>query len=230
MKFFLSILILLFSCGQHKSSDSPPNVGDLKPQADQIVKTFNIGLIERCDKLTFAALFNAFGGSADLSKFESPEGKWNRDDTAPCYPNDSKSETSLDGYLSVLHLSRSIGDMSIVRRIKDYAEPKHWVTGEGPEGVTSILTLLPLINLMVGAKLDGDENALPYIQGYQAHLAAMWIWLKGRLTGSISDIELGTLQTLWLANLRSPFFRGSLWSIFKSRPNTCNRITSKHAP
>jgi hypothetical protein len=211
---FLMLYILLMSCGaQPAKDDNSFNLDAVKAKRDSLVSNFQLADIERCDRITFAALFNAFGGSLDLSGFESPAGKWNRD-SLPCYPEESKSETSLDGYLSVLHWAHSRGDLGMVSRIADYAAPKDWITGAGPEDITSIFKLTPLIFEILGTELKGNDDALPFLSGFRAHLAAMYIWLHGRIQGHIDAFELTILEAL-LVNEPGAYMLSALYHRFQ---------------
>lgn len=184
MKYFLLTLNLLCSCGHHASQDTKLNFTDLQHQRDQIVATYNTETITKCDYATFALLYNAFGGKADLTGLEDPSGKWNRN-AQPCYPTESNSETSLDTYLMALQYAASTHDMGLVDRIVAYAEPQDWVTGAGPVGITSILPLVPV--------LGGMQLA---VSSFRSDLLAVYILLTGRLNGDISTMDVDTLKLL----------------------------------
>lgn len=191
--------LLAFACGVQ-----PPSHTDLErvqARRDYLVAHFDQTGIERCDRITFAALAAASGAGNDISGFEKPEGKWNRD-TKRCYPADSKSECSLDGYLSVLLYAATHKDTALVRRMRSFLESSDYICGKGPESVTSIGKLRSIIDLLAGSSLALTSDSL---LGFRGHLLANYLWLKRKIYGQNNAFEKGLLWTLYKDAPRSPF-------------------------
>jgi hypothetical protein len=208
----LAILMLLGGC-RHEAQKSPAATEDLRQEYETRCARVEINKITRCDRVTFVGLLAAFcpGREGELARYENPAGKWNRD-TETCWPTDSSSETSRDGYLSVLH--KAFSDADIVKRIVKYAEPNDWNTGEGPDGVQNIWPLAPTMRLMLdGQRLQEDSDQLPFLAGFRGHLVGSYILLRGRIKGSIGPLEYQFAEQLAAEDVesvrkwgKSPFF------------------------
>ena len=85
----LLALCLVFACGR-KHDDTPAtyDLAALEKQRDAMVSAFDETMIDRCDRLTFVGLMQAFGKDVIIHRYEYPAGVWHRDVT-PCYPPDS---------------------------------------------------------------------------------------------------------------------------------------------
>lgn len=170
---------------------------------DELCATFDPQTVERCDRITFVALMaTACGKDFNLASYEE-NGKWNRD-TAPCYPQDSKSECSLDGYLSVLHYITKMRDREALQRMYSRLDSNGWICGEGPESVTSIKPLKSVIEHMTGASFVDEADAS--VLGFRGHLLASYIWLKRRVYGSNNAVERAALEVLYKDVPQSPFY------------------------
>lgn len=179
----------------------------VKAQRDAYIQAFDETKIARCDRVTFAALASAFGAHGDIAKFETEPGLWERD-AQTCFKDGqdlgSKSECSLDGYLSVLHAALSMQDMSVPRRMFERLEARGWTCGEGPEAVTSIKPLKSTIERMIGARLGEDADAT--VTGFRGHLLASYILLQKRLRGSYTLAEKAALKVLYADVPTSPLY------------------------
>ena len=164
--------------------------------------------IERCDYGTFASLVVAFCPRVSVdfavASLEDPAGKWRRHFDA-CYPAESKTETSKDTYLSVLHLAHGLGEsgLPILYRIRDYVKAPLYLTGEGDPRITSIMPLMPLLTRMLSEKREGGFETLPF----QASLLANYVWLVARVTGGMSEIEYQALAAMRAQNPENPWLQ-----------------------
>jgi hypothetical protein len=139
-------------------------------------------------------------------QYELPEGKWNRD-TTTCYPQDSRSETSRDAYLSVV-LSQ---DSQASARIVSYAQPQGWDTGEPSGGVGNITPLVPLLRGYSATGEadsivdDGIETAKKAYTGHRGHLVAGYLWAVARLRGGLTVVGVSLLKKLHEETPESPY-------------------------
>ncbi len=183
---------------------------DLAPyqnERDRICAEFDATTVERCDRSTFHVLMAAMCPGMKLpTEYEVPSGKWNRD-TAPCYPDDSRSETSRDAYLQNLLTENK----EAIARIVAYAEPREWETGEPHGGVGNIAPLVPLLR---GYTLAGEsdsivdegiEAAKKAFTGHRGHLVAEYLWVVARLRGGLTLSGSSLLKTLHEETPDSPF-------------------------
>ena len=199
-KLLLLSLLLALSCGKKDSDAEPSDLERVQKHRDELCATFDPQTVERCDRITFVALMaTACGRDYGLAGYEE-NGKWNRD-TAPCYPQDSKSECSLDGYLSVLHYITKMRDREALQRMYSRLDSNGWICGEGPESVTSIKPLKSVIEHMTGASFVDEADAT--ITGFRGHLLASYMWLRERVG---MDILPGTYQALAADVPSSPFY------------------------
>lgn len=199
MRFLLPILFIL-SCS-HPQDAAPSDMDAVKSHRDYLCATFDPATVERCDRITFVALMAAACGKEfGLNAYEKDLGVWHRD-TSACYPEDSKSECSLDGYLSVLHAA--VQRPELVSRMQSALESSEWICGEGPESVTSIRPLKSTIERMSGASMTEEADAS--ITGFRGHLLASYLWLKRKVYGSNNLAEKAVLNGLHRDIPASPF-------------------------
>ena len=204
MKYLL--LIFLLSCGSHKGSDTDPGtIIDAKEQ--EFIASFDATKIEPCDRLTFQALFDAYGKKTDdFYKFETAPGKWIRNYTLDCsVSSESGSECSFDSELSTLHALVGRGDKAGIGRMQSYLAGNGWKCGSGSASVTDSSTLKPLISAALG--LTAGTLKTPVISDFRGYLVANYLWLEGQIRGSISSTDLATLELLASQRLHEPFFQ-----------------------
>ena len=200
---FLIFIALLFSCAEKpKATANPYDV--LKSRRDFYVSQLSDDVYKhRCDKLTFRGLTSAFGKREAIEEHEVEPGKFRRD-VLPCFPHDSRSSISLDGYLGVLHHAITYEDWDMVIRIQDYANRHHYIMGEGPIEYTNIIALRSVLNVLSGnASLDMPKDIS---EGYKGHIAANLIFLRARAFGRMSAAELFTLKRLHELSPGNPFY------------------------
>jgi hypothetical protein len=142
-------------------------------------------------------------------QYESPKGKWNRD-TSTCYPEESRSETSRDAYLSLV-LSQ---DKAAISRAISLAEANGGDTGAPAGGVGFVGDLLPLMrrtvsNLLTGEADgivdDGLEAAQKAFEGHRGHLVASYLWATARAKGGLTAAGSALLKKLHDDTPDSPY-------------------------
>ena len=190
------ITSLLMGCSRADDGEAKIPLSWYKAKRDVICQEFDPATIDRCDRSTFHVLMNAMCNKPVPTEYEYPSGKWNRD-VAPCWPTDSRSETSQDTYLSLI-MSQ---DKDALKRAAAYAEPNGWETGIPEGGVGNIRALVPLLE---------DYRApreIPNIfQDHRGHLTALWIWADARKHGGAIALEREWLKKIYKETSDSPFF------------------------
>lgn len=199
MRLLLSLL-LLCACGPRPEHLTIPSEAIAQREHD-FITSFYPSTIEPCDRVTFQALFDAYGArTPDLYKFEVESGKWIRNYAVDCSaPTQSGSECSLDGEMSVFQALAHRGDKAGLSRMRDRLIANNWQCGNGPSGVVDSFIL---DGLFVQEKLVD----LPFLNGFQAYLVAEYIWMDGQISGAIGSIELETLKILAQNHMHEPLF------------------------
>ena len=218
MKFkYLLALCLLFACSKKNDpQDQNYDLAALQKQRDGLVASFSETEIARCDRLTFVAMMDAFGKPMDLHRYEYPRGVWHRD-VNPCYPTDSKSECSQDGYISVLHSLLSHKDLASIKAIKSSLQSTNWICGAGDINLTLMPQLGPILDDMISA-LDPTKKAraqklgkivIPPIEinlsGFRGHVLDNYAWLWGRIHGRMTIAGLVALKLTADQNEGAPY-------------------------
>ncbi len=207
----LMLTFLLLSCSRLDSGAAGGiDLAPYKAERDRICAEFDAGSVERCDRSTFHVLMAAMCPGMKLpTEYEVPSGKWNRD-TAPCYPEDSRSETSRDAYLSIL-LSQ---DKAAISRAISFADSNGGDTGAPSGGVGNISDLLPLMRRTVSHLLTGEEDGLAddgleaakkAFTGHRGHLIAGYLWATARVNGGLTLAGSALLKQLHNETPDSPY-------------------------
>lgn len=195
------------SCGvlkRHKDHDTEQSLVDVQRERDARVERFDVSTIERCDRITFLALFDAFGKRQDnLFDYEKQPGRWERD-IASCYPKDSQSTISRDGLISVMHALHARGNEGALKRIHDYGEEHGWDMGEGPWDLVNAAPLVPVIHKLSGKPLLRQTQESR--DGFLPHIVGLYIWLAAKAWGGIDDAQLLALRELRDRNQDNPYF------------------------
>jgi hypothetical protein len=192
------LTIMLGGCGRKDSQETtnPLDAVAAKASFYEAHITDEIYL-QRCDKLTFKASLSAVFRQ-DIASLEAAPGEWHRDTTA-CYPVDSASEVSTEGILGVLHHIWTYRDLAMLNRLIAYGEAHNWVMGVGDTQNTVVLGLVPTIYDMRD-RLSGSQSLTgpidQVLQGYKGHILASWLWLRGRMVGALTDLELAAAKSL----------------------------------
>lgn len=206
--FALVCLLALPACGRHESQEATNPIDEARAMRDEAVAAFDPATIERCDFATFAGQFEAYTGKdIGFARLEEPAGHWNRH-FAPCYPADSKADTSRDVYLSLALWAAGRPDRAaIAQRVVSWGEPRGWDMGEGPSGVVNITDFAQLFHKMSGTAglVEGSADGLPGLSGFQGHVLSIYLLTRAKLYGSLSAAEVGVLKTLAAQTPESPY-------------------------
>lgn len=199
--------VVSFSSGCSRKDSGPTNgLDSFLAIRDSYCTTFDPNTITRCDRSTFHVLMNAMCSKPLPTEYEYPSGKWNRD-LQPCYPEDSRSETSQDAYLSVI-LSQ---DTQALQRVYAYAKPKGWETGLPEGNVGNIFALVPLLrgygiaDSSDGVVDDGIEAAEKAFTGHRGHLLAGYLWAVSRMRGGLTVFGTSLLKKVHNETPDSPY-------------------------
>jgi hypothetical protein len=207
--FIIALSLLAASCGamKHHGDESTQQPFDaIKTERDARVQRFDVNTIERCDRITFLALFDAYGKQQDtLFWYETKPGHWERHFEA-CYPKDSQSTISRDGLISVLHALKTRGDDAAIKRMYDYGKEHGWDMGEGPWDLVNATPIVPVIAKLAGKPILRDRTEADPFTSFRGHVLGCYIWLSAKAYGAIGDVELEVLRTLRDKNPDSPFF------------------------
>jgi hypothetical protein len=209
MRYLLFILILI-GCGHHKSHNTKSPFEKIQENRDFIVSQIDDSVFKhRCDKLTFFSLYSAFGIRQDLSHFIYDD--MIHRDTTRCYPEESRSEVSLDPILMMLHHIVSYGDTALLNEIIRIGSKRGWIMADGPEEYTNIFFLISTIYKLksqyslVDARSD-ISSVVDILSGYRGHIAAMYIYLQGRIYGELNEIEYQTMKQIFDSNPENPLY------------------------
>jgi len=216
----ISCLIILHLCGCENKEPKSYNFTLESIQAKSDFYCIASPPIEelsnRCDKLTFHGMFDAFCRRSNIYDHEWNPGEWHRD-YKECYPDDSRSEISTEGILSALIAMFERGDYDKIQDFWDYMERNDWVAGVGPEKYTKMLQLKALIKEIMekhGIKLQNHAKVLRYAAessdssiGYRGNVLAFYIFIHGYSLGYIESWHLKLLKELAKEVPQSPFYQ-----------------------
>lgn len=187
---------------------------------------------ENCDALIMTSLLGASGVPvADIYAAEDPTnpGKWVRRpqfrDGAPlpCYGNkdpeldSSRSSISRDQLLGLAWYFWRTKDLAGAQRVRAYADAHGNTMGEGDEATTGLRLPLSQTYSLLIEKLGGPAHVgviapLPDVaplSGYQQHLQALHILLRGEIQGDISALQRWILCSLADKHPDSPLMQAA---------------------
>ena len=205
------ISMALVGCGTHKSTSTDNPLGQVQAKGTFYTNNLSSAIYtERCDKLTFEGLLSV-EVTQEIEIFQSSPGKWNRD-TKPCYPDYSASEISNEGIVSVLHALWSTQNCALISDLYDYGIKNNWIMGAGDKEDTNATVLFPTIlkekDLICKTSslttIESDLDAV--LSGYRGHILASWIWLVGRMDGTINGLEKAALDDLVGSSPQDPYY------------------------
>lgn len=203
-------LFTLLACGHHKPSEPESFAGVAakaafyceQSRADYETKKW---VVEECDGLGFTSLYSLAcpANGVQLSLFEDATGKLYRSPDRGCYPGKSKAELSKDHVLMRLVAAVGQGDKAWPARFQDYVDAHSGVFCDAIDAETKISRCLisPFLYASLSkaagrASLLAESDDVWFEKsGFEAHLQVLGIWLKGKLDGSIGDMDLDYLAT-----------------------------------
>lgn len=207
----LLITLLLISCGSHKSSE-PQLFQDIEAKAGMYCELSKPEyeakkwVVDECDGAGFTSLYALACGSngVDLSVFQASNNEMYRNPQHDCYPTRSKSGFSKDHVLMRLVAAVGQGDKEWPKSFLEFATSNNGFFCDAVDNTTkfSRCFLSPfLIEYLSKAKGGSSlleekysDDAWGEKEGFEAHLHVLGIWIKGKLDGSISNVDLSYLE------------------------------------
>ena len=150
-----------------------------------------------CDALQATALQVASGGKADLFQARDQDGRWWRTPKRDCLSSGrSKSTISGDMFLGLMVALWAKQDWDATNKIIEYGEEYGWVMGEHDGSIDGqrrailspglIATLRDMRWVMEGSeKRDNTPQFWNKLDGFEAHLQALHIMLRGYIDGAV---------------------------------------------
>jgi len=164
---------------------------------------FNTGT---CDKLLMTALQVASGGKADLTQARDPDGRWWRTVERNCLSGGgAASSISRDMILGVVLAAMVTKNHDMIDKLIEYAEEHSYIMGDHNGSVDgesrTILTPALIASMMdVRWALEGRDmraktpQVWGHIPGYQTHLQAIHILIRGLVDGGVSTYMLKAME------------------------------------
>lgn len=216
---FASIFTML-SCQskpKHPPQDPIPPHERLEKKLDNYLQWSKDNLDEfgwigdtKCDGLLFNSLYSVGGGDVDIELAQQEPGKWFRHAAQDCFETrDSASTISRDMFVGLfiwiwhnerLDLIESIVEWGMARR----NGLGNWIMGEGDIFRITLRPPLKSTACEILERLGGEDHqlcrqlGLPTLPctGYECHLQALHILLRGQILGAITDAHLEKLEEL----------------------------------
>lgn len=159
---------------------------------------------EGCDSLLFTGLYYATGADTKIEAARADSGQWYRRDLklGNCYPEESKSEISRDMFIGLLWGIWNNQRDELLREIIRYGEKKNWRMGAGDPSRTVLSPQLVSTMYQMAGKMYGDKRGKSSIalvtgqklKGFEAHLQALHIALRGEIHGEITASEYKDIE------------------------------------
>lgn len=203
-KLFLSLVLLLNSCGKKDQVDSKES--DIYSQFEKKLAFYEAQLKERlldeygfirpisCDSLLFSGLIAGPESNIEIAEDQQIPGKFYRTPDHACYTGLPGSEISRDMLLGLAWGAKNTGHYAIGRRVLDYGQAHGWIMGQG--AIEATLLTWPLRKTFAQiAALGGDDTYKDFLGypdlwvggllGFMAHLEVTHILLRGDLDGGL---------------------------------------------
>ena len=212
-KFILiSYTLVLSCCGKNKSSSSDsvsfPAIeqkASLYCELSKDAYTQSHWVVEECDGAGFTSLYATAcqQNGVDLSLFIDDAGRMYRNPSKDCYPSRSKAGFSKDHVLMRLVAAVGQGDKEWPAKFLNYVESNNGFFCDAIDTETRLSRcflspfLYEYINKLAESKslLAESDDAWFEKSGFEAHLHVLGIWVKGKLDGSITNVDLDYLKT-----------------------------------
>ena len=172
----------------------------------------NYGFVAGCDGLLFSSLLHFGGYEVDYEQAESQKepGRWFRSVEKDCYSSGRSASTiSRDMLLGLALAIWKDRNLGAAERLLSYSEANNRVIGEAKDTETLLgrAFLSPAIEATyyeLRYRLGGENSPrrgyIPDMStgltGFQAHLQALGILLRGAIYGGILDQDLSVLASL----------------------------------
>jgi len=204
MKYLLTILLLMISCGKKEDNKEPvleqEHVNALSVKYNFYVNEIykvqgDYGFIEdtHCDSVMFSGLTGIAVSNITLIAARNENGQWFRRPSMDCYPENSQSTISRDMFIGIMWYLWKNKDLNSLERIWEYGENTNWKMGEGAISrvfftPNMISTLAILIDKLGGYNHSLSINtplAMGKQEGFQAHLDVLLLLLRAEALGYI---------------------------------------------
>jgi hypothetical protein len=218
MRLLLLTFLMLTSCATqsneaHFEKDANAKIADKRALYCELseAKFKERGwAVGECDGLLFTAL-RGIGCGNDVAAFESTvePGRWYRSPRHDyCFVPDKVGEQggdstiSKDMYVGLSAILAHTGDREAASRTVEYGDAKNWIVGEARDAITVaskcfIVPQLQNVFRKIAAMqtlAPSDDDALGVSTGFRAHLDVLAILVRGKLYGSISNLDLAILK------------------------------------
>jgi len=248
-KFILiSYILVLSCCGKNKSSPSDsvsfPAIEQKaslycelsKPEYEQ-----NKFVVDECDGAGFTSLYAMAcpNNGVDLSVFQASNGEMFRNPSHDCYPERSKAGFSKDHVLMRLVAAVGQGDKEWPAKFLGYVQENNGFFCDAVDTETKLSRcflspfLYEYLNKASGnTSLAGQsDDAWFEKEGFEAHLQVLGIWVRGKLDGSITNVDLDYLETYAKRERLNAFYQAMAYRYGKaSKGDVLNAFNSAHWP
>lgn len=239
----LLIAALALSCGKHKHTAGEV-FADIEQKASLYCELSKGNyqkqryVVEECDGAGFTSLYGlaCSANDVDLSVFEGDKGDMFRNPNRDCYPSRSKSGFSKDHVLMRSIAAWEQHDSGWARRFLDSMDGIYFCEAVDVETRLSrcVLSanLYNILNRIAGRPaLAESEDAIGERYGFESHLHVLGIWLRGRVDGSIDDIDLGYLETYARREPLNALYQAAAYRYGKAtKEEVINAFGSSHWP
>lgn len=242
----LLIAVLALSCGKHKHTAGEV-FSDIEQKASLYCElskqqyTENKFVVDECDSAGFTSLYSlgCSNNNVDLSVFSSESGEMFRNPNKDCYPTRSKSGFSKDHVLMRLVAAVGQGDKVWPKSFLEYVTSNNGFFCDGIDAQTKISRCLisPFLASYLSKASGGSsllaesEDSLGERYGFESHLHVLAIWLRGRVDGSIDDIDLGYLETYARREPLNALYQAAAYRYGKAtKEEVINAFGSSHWP
>lgn len=208
--WFINISLLVLACGHNKPSEPVPFAGitqkaGLYCELSKQEYLDNKYVVDECDGAGFTSLYSIScpTSEVELSVFNGSNGEMFRNPNHDCYPSRSKAGFSKDHVLMRLVAAVGQGDKEWPKSFLNYVESNNGFFCDAIDTQTKLSRcfLSPFLYEYL-KKSSGDtslagnsDDAWFEKEGFEAHLQVLGIWVKGKLDGSITNVDLDYLKT-----------------------------------
>jgi len=180
--------------------------------------------VSECDGLLFTSL-RGIGCGNGVNAFEDAvePGKWYRSPSHTCFDptkvgeQGSDSTISKDMYVGLSAILAHTKDHDAANRTVAYGDAHNWIVGEAKDAITlaSKCFITPTLQ-NVFRKISQSQSLAPAADdaigistGFRAHLDTVAILVKGKVDGSISNLDLAILKEQAKRQPRNALFQAA---------------------
>lgn len=208
--WFINISLLVLACGHNKPSEPVPFAGitqkaSLYCELSKQEYLDNKYVVDECDGAGFTSLYSIScpTSEVELSVFNGSNGEMFRNPNHDCYPSRSKAGFSKDHVLMRLVAAVGQGDKEWPKTFLNYAESNNGFFCDAIDTETRLSRcflspfLYEYLNKVAGNRSLQENSSDAWFEksGFEAHLHVLGIWVKGKVDGSITNVDLDYLKT-----------------------------------